>query len=211
MIGDDRRSDLEVRRTMNGQVSIDVPLLERTYAATADAIAAAQPTALDRPSPCDDWTVREVANHVVGGLDAFARTVEGRFDPAEARADVPDPDYIGDDPVTAYRAAAARCLVGFARPGVLDREYDFVFGPTPGRVIATISVQESLIHGWDIAQGAELAYEPDPSAVEVVAAFNAGFAEDDVRRRGMFAPPLSPPPDASDFEALLGRLGRRVE
>jgi uncharacterized protein (TIGR03086 family) len=195
---------------MTGQITVDVPLLERTYAGTAQAIDAAYPAALDAPSPCDEWTVREVANHVVGSLDVFARTVEGRFDPAEIEAGLPEPDYLGDDPVAAYRDAAARCLEAFGRPGVLDREFDFVSGPTPGRVIATISVQESLIHGWDIAQGAGVAYEPDPAAVEAVAAFNSGLAADDVQRQGMFGPPQPTPVGASDFEALLGHLGRRV-
>jgi uncharacterized protein (TIGR03086 family) len=183
--------------------------LERTFATTAGAIAAAQPAALEAATPCDGWTVRDVANHVVGSLHIFARTVEGRFDPAEVRSDAPDPDHLGDDPAAAYRDAAARCLASFDRPGVLDREYDFVSGPTPGSVIATIALQESLIHGWDIAQGAGVGYEPDPEAVEVVAAFNVEQPDDDVRRRGMFGPPQPMPPGASDFEVLLGRLGRR--
>jgi uncharacterized protein (TIGR03086 family) len=186
-----------------------VPLLERTYETTAAVLAASPADALDAPSPCEGWTVRVVANHVVVGMDIFARALEGRFDPAEVRADAPDPDHLGSDPAQAYREAAARCLAAFGAPGALDREVDFVFGPTPGREIANISLQESLIHGWDIAQGVGLPYEPDPAAVEAVAAFNDRDPGDDVRRQGMFEPPQPTAPDASPFEALLAWLGRR--
>jgi len=184
-----------------------VGLLDRVYADTAEVIDAAG-SALDAPTPCEGWSVRDVANHVVGGLIVFVGTLEGeavRPDP-----DAPDPDYLGSDPAGAYRGAADRCLAGFGRSGALDRVYDFVFGPTPGLVIANISLQESLVHGWDIARGAGLAYTPGAGAVAAVAEFNADRDGDDIRREGMFGPEQPVPSGVSPFEALLGRLGRTV-
>jgi hypothetical protein len=34
-----------------------------------------QPSQLDNPSPCDEWTVRDVLNHITGGADMFARCI----------------------------------------------------------------------------------------------------------------------------------------
>jgi uncharacterized protein (TIGR03086 family) len=184
-----------------------VELLERVYADTTAAVAGAE-SALDAPSPCEEWTVRDVANHVVGGLIFFAGTLEGesvRPDP-----DAPDPDYLGTDPAGAYRGATERCLAAFGRPGALDQVYDFVFGPTSGMTIANISLQESLVHGWDIARGAGLAYAPDPEAVAAVARFNADRDGDHIRREGMFGPEQPVPSGADPFDVLLGRLGRTV-
>jgi uncharacterized protein (TIGR03086 family) len=184
-----------------------VGLLERVYADTAAAVAAGE-SALDAPTPCEGWTVRDVANHVVGGLVFFAGTLEG--DAVRPDPDAPDPDLLGADPAGAYREAAERCLAAFARPGALDEVYDFVFGPTSGRTIADISLQESLVHGWDIARGAGFAYAPDPEAVAAVARFNADRDGNQIRREGMFGPEQPVRPGADAFEVLLGRLGRVV-
>jgi uncharacterized protein (TIGR03086 family) len=184
-----------------------VGMLDRVYADTAAVIAQAE-TALDAPTPCERWSVRDVANHVVGGLVFFAGTLEGnavRPDP-----DAPDPDLLGADPAGAYSGSAERCLVAFGRPGALDEIYDFVFGPTSGLTIANISLQESLIHGWDIARGASVAYAPDPEAVATVDRFNAEREGGDIRREGMFGPEQPVRPGADPFEVLLGRLGRTV-
>lgn len=193
---------------MTAEETIDlVAQLERAFAATGDVFAAIPPTKLDAPSPCEGWTVRVVANHVVGGMGFFARAVEGLpFEPPDA--DAPDPDYLGDDPSAAHLAAADRCLAAFRRPGALDREYAFAFGPATGETIANISLQESLIHGWDLAQGTGVAYTPDPAVVDSVARFNAGADDSDIGRKGMFGPARPAPPDADAFAALLARLGR---
>lgn len=195
---------------MTAEETVDLVVqLERAYAATGDVIAAIPHTKLDLPSPCEGWTVRVVANHVVGGMGFFARAVEGL--PFEAPdADAPDPDYLGADPSAAYRAAADRCLAAFRRPGALGGEYAFVAGPTTGEVIANISLQESLIHGWDLAQGAGVAYTPDPAVVDSVARFNADADDSDIGREGMFGPAQPVPADADAFTALLARLGRAV-
>jgi uncharacterized protein (TIGR03086 family) len=182
--------------------------LAGTYATTGDVLAAIPTPALDAPSPCEGWTVRVVANHVVAGLDFFARTLEGRV-VEQPDPDAPDPDHLGADPAGAYRRMADRCLAAFRGDGALDQEYPFPFGPTTGEVIANISLQESLVHGWDIARGAGLAYSPDPLGVDAVARFNAFADGSEIRRQGMFGPARPAPPDADPFATLLARLGRR--
>jgi hypothetical protein len=70
-------------------------------------------------------------------------------------------------------------------------------------VIANISLSESLVHGWDLATGAGLPYEPSPDAVAAVDGFQAGEPVE-----GMFAGPVPVPAGAPRFVALLGKLGR---
>jgi uncharacterized protein (TIGR03086 family) len=123
-------------------------LLPKAYDATAAALATV--TAWDAPSPCTDWTVRDVTAHLVDALRFFAATVD----------DGPTGDSLGDDPLGAFRGAADRCLAVFSRPDVLAASHPFPFGPTPGLVIAQISLSESLVHGWDIARGAGVPYSP---------------------------------------------------
>jgi uncharacterized protein (TIGR03086 family) len=126
-------------------------------------------------------------------MAAFAAAIDGG----------PADEYTGDDPVGAYAAAAQRCRAAFGRPGALEATHPFPFGPTPGAVIARISVSESLVHGWDIARGAGVAYAPAPEAVAVVLAAPSVELPD-----GMYAAPVEPPPGADDLTVLLARLGR---
>jgi uncharacterized protein (TIGR03086 family) len=170
-------------------------LLPKAYDATGAVLAAV--TRWDAPSPCAGWTVRDVTNHLVGALSVFAAAVDGG-------GDVMDGDHLGDDPVGAYRTAADRCLAAFGRPEVLAAEHPFAFGPTPGSVIAEISVSEALVHGWDIARGAGVPYTPAPEVVADVLA----RAEGATPPEGMYAPPVPVPAGAPPLTVLLARLGR---
>lgn len=168
--------------------------LPEAYDATAAVLA--EVTDWDARSPCAEWTVREVANHLVGGLKAFAASVE------HTEWDM-DGDHLGDDPHGAFRAAADRCLAAFARPGALTETHPFPSGPAPGSVIASISLSETVVHGWDIARGAGVPYTPPPEAVADLLA-----EELESSAEGMFAPPVPVAPDAPPLTRLLARTGR---
>lgn len=169
-------------------------LLPKAYDATAAVLASVK--SWDAPSPCTDWTVREVTNHLVTVQKMFAAAVDG--------GEVAEGDHLGADPLGAFRAAADRCLAVFSQPDVLAASHPFPFGPTPGRVIAEISLSESLVHGWDIARGAGVPYSPAPEVVADVLARSAGASPPE----GLFAPPVPVPAGASPLTELLARLGR---
>jgi uncharacterized protein (TIGR03086 family) len=170
-------------------------LLPKAYDATASVLAAV--TDWEAPSPCAEWTVREVANHLVHVQKIFAGA-------AEDGTEEPEGDHLGDDPVGAFRLAADRCLAAFSRSGALSELHPFAFGPTPGSVIAEISLSETLVHGWDIARGTGLPYSP---AQEVVAHVLARSTHSDPPE-GLFAPPVPVAADAPPLTVLLARVGR---
>ncbi|PXY21177.1 TIGR03086 family metal-binding protein [Prauserella muralis] len=180
-------------------------LLERAYLTTGATLRAIDAHRLAAPSPCTGWTVGEVAGHLADAHDIFARVLEGDD------VDFADPGGAHDaDPAVAYGERTERCLAALAAPGVLERVFPFAFGPAPGALIAQISLSETLIHGWDVARGAGVGYEPDPAVVEAVADFQSQSSGDDPAREGMFAPPVPAPDDASPLVRLLAHLGRRA-
>jgi uncharacterized protein (TIGR03086 family) len=170
----------------------DLDLLAPCFRDTGAVLAAVPADRWDAPTPCTEWTVRDVADHLVGALGAMAATVSGEAPdrPAGLR--------------TAYDDATRRCLAAFARPGALAAEYPFLDdGTVPGHVVATISLSEALVHGWDLATAADLPYAPSPDAVTVLHAFAEG-----PKRPDFFADPVPVPADAPPLVALLGKLGR---
>lgn len=169
-------------------------LLKDTYRATADLLAAVPATGWDAASPCEGWTVRDVTTHLVEALDYFARAVGGPAGELPA------------DPVAAYRLVADRCLAAFT-PAALSATHAFPGGDLPGRVIATISLSESLVHGWDVATGAGLPYTPPAAAVDALLELQAkgGPAPD-----GAFAAPLPVSLSAPPLVRLLAATGREA-
>jgi uncharacterized protein (TIGR03086 family) len=172
-------------------IDVDLDLLAACYRDTRAVLAAVPAERWDAPSPCREWTVREVADHLVDGLGYFAAAVSGQG--ADRPAGLLD----------AYDDATRRCLAAFADPAALAAEHPFVDSRLTGRAIATISLSETLVHGWDLARATGLPYEPNPDAVARL----QGFA-DGPKIPGLYADPVPVPPGAPPFTVLLGRLGR---
>jgi len=189
-----------------------VELLERSYEQTATVLAGITPQGYAAPSPCTGWTVRQVGNHLVGGLDRLTRIVEGEDIP-KAELDpqrMAEADQLGTDPAAVFRSVAARSTAVFKLPDTLRRTYPFGPGPTPGAVLASLSLLESLVHGWDLARGAGLGYPADPAVVAAVQAFTAQAIGPEQREAGLFGAEYATGPADPPLTALLAYLGRRV-
>jgi uncharacterized protein (TIGR03086 family) len=200
----------DLRRAMAGPDL--VALLADSFRETAELIASVVEAGWDAPSPCTDWTVRQVGNHLVGSIGLLTRVVEGKpvdaadFDPQK----LADTDYLGPDPAAAFRNAAEHAGSVFARPGSLDGRFPYPAPDTPGQVLAGLCLLESLVHGWDIARGAGVGYRPDEAVVATVRGFAVAVIGDRERAHGLFGPALLAGPDADPFTATLAHLGRRA-
>jgi uncharacterized protein (TIGR03086 family) len=154
------------------------------------------------PTPCTDWTVRQLVNHLVGGNVMFAAIVDG------LPVDRSPTDHLGDDPVAAYRAAAGAVVAAFARPGALEQVVTLPFGTVPGMVALHLRITEVLVHGWDLARaiGGTTAFPDDIVAQEL--AFTRGALADLPPDRSPFAAPRPVADDAPLIDQLAACLGR---
>lgn len=78
----------------------DVDVLESVLAKDTALLAAVRPEQLSAPTPCPEYDVQALANHIVGWLQVFVAAANGRIfegDPA---------DFVSTDPVTLERARA---------------------------------------------------------------------------------------------------------
>jgi len=113
------------------------------------------------PTPCTDWNVRDLVNHVAVGNFAFASILRG-----EPRAAPGAPPGSVRDLLKAYRDSAAAVLDAFRQPGVLEQVFTVPFGPVPGIVALHLRITEILVHGWDLARATGQGFTSD--AVSVV-------------------------------------------
>ncbi len=157
------------------------------------------------PTPCPEWNVRELMNHIVGGGFMFAGAIAGQEMPA---GDGPPPDMLGDDPAAAYRQSAAGVRAAMDRDGVMDQMVTLPAGEFPGAIVFNIATSEALVHGWDLAKatGQDTAF-PDDIA-DAVYAFTAPGV-DFGRQGGFYGPEVGVGEDAPAHQRLVALLGRQ--
>src|SRR3954471_4545777 len=96
-------------------------------------------TDLGAVTPCDDWPVRELLNHMLETQRYFLSAARG--EDASPPGPTP-PDTLSDSPAEDYAAVRAEVIAEFSQEGVIDKT-----GPALG-----IAFADSLLHGWDIAK-----------------------------------------------------------
>src|SRR6201984_3284897 len=102
------------------------------------------------PTPDEDWTVRDLVNHVVGE-DLWAPPLLAGSTIAEV-GDRFDGDVLGADPLAAWIAASAGAVRAAGQDGAMDRIVHLSFGDFPGREYAQQLLADHLIHAWDLAR-----------------------------------------------------------
>ncbi|MFD3517639.1 TIGR03086 family metal-binding protein [Streptomyces sp. NPDC058657] len=169
--------------------------------AVGEVVAAVEPGQLDGATPCADWDVRALLNHLVHENLLWAGLADGA-----PRSGLPS-DHLEGNHVEAFRGASSAALTAFGRPGMLDRRY----GPAPGWRLVEQLVIEMLVHGWDLAkatgQPRDLVPDIAESALPVVREIVGGLPR---TASGSFAPAQPAPAGASALDRLAAYLGRAV-
>lgn len=162
----------------------------------------------DGPTPDDEWSVRDLVNHL---------TVEQMWVPplVRDRARIADHgerlsgDRLGDDPVAAWDRASAAAVEAFSEPGALLRTVHLSYGDTRASAYCAQMTSDAAVHGWDLAR----AIGADETIPRRLVAFalreTEGYAGG-LQATGLFAAPVAVPDDADDRTRLLARLGRRA-
>ncbi len=159
---------------------------------------------LSLSTPCADWNVRDVVNHLISSLYMFSQAAMGaKFNLQEFGV-----DRVKYDAAVSYAQEAAKLKVALGRAGVLDQEWQLAFGETPGWLAVDIAVIEFVAHGWDIAKATHSKVEMDPELSQVALANARELTSQFGRQEGVFGPELPPPADADAHQVLAAFLGR---
>ncbi|MBO0827614.1 MAG: TIGR03086 family protein [Streptosporangiales bacterium] len=162
----------------------------------------------DAPSPCTEWTVRDIAGHIVWGQNQMGAWASGtEYAASTGFPGSTDPHLVlaGADPVASWQAARAASDQALT-PEALGRTVKVDgFGEVPLAVMVEIFTNDLLIHGWDLASGAGVHARID---ADRVAALSAWAHRGLVRRPGFFGPELRAPDGADEQARLIAFLGR---
>jgi len=156
------------------------------------------------PTPCEEYDVGALVDHLVGWLLLFEARCDGRAyeaDPARHRC--------GPDPAGEFRAASAGLVAGWEKYG-FDREIALTGeSGLPAAMVFDMALMEFTVHGWDLAMATG---RPVPfterEAAEVLARAEATLPPQ-YRGEGMAFGPIVPvAEDAPAVDRLAGFLGR---
>jgi uncharacterized protein (TIGR03086 family) len=159
--------------------------------------------ALDRPTPCERYTVAALLDHVHGSLLAFRAAAvkqplgrgaigDAAHLPADWRTRIPS-----DAQALADAWDAPDAWQGMTAAGGVD---------LPGEVAGIVALDEVVIHGWDLAKAAGIPAPYDGPGVDDVLALVTGLRQGGVE--GLFGAEVPVAADAPVFDRILGITGR---
>ncbi len=180
-------------------------LHRRALDETRTVVAGVRRDQWDNATPCADWDVQELLNHLVSGN--FWAAALGAGDTIDDVGDRLHGDVLGDDALVAYDTSAKLAAATFEAPGALEAPCAVSYGPVPGSVYAGHRFIDVFIHGWDIAVATRQDASLDPELVD--AAYDLLRSEAHmVRASGMFGEDLEVDADANAQTRLLAFVGR---
>ena len=178
----------------------------RALLATGHVVAKVRPEQLADPTPCRDWDVRRLLNHIVAGNHMFAEVARGgRADPEDTVV-----DHTRPDPGTNYLASAESVLAAWAEPGAMERRCHMPFGDVPAPAAVSIHFLDLVVHGWDLARATGQDATIDPDLAAEALDISHDLLSPELRELGMFGPG-DVPASADDLlhDRLVAFMGRR--
>jgi len=169
--------------------------------AFAAKVAAVPPSAWDTPTPCAEWSARDLVGHVVA--------TQGRILGLAGRT-IGSAPSVDDDPLGAFDAARGAVQRDLEDPAVAATEFDGRWGKsTLEAAVDRFLCTDLVVHGWDLARATGQEEQIAPDELRRVRSTAESFG-DAMRSPGAFGPAVDPPPGSDEQTRLLAFLGRRI-
>ena len=150
---------------------------------------------LDSQTPCEEWDVRTLMNHMLETQRYFVGSARGQS--VSPPGQTPPTGLLSDDPVKDFKKAREETMSTYGDRDVLEKS-----GTTLG-----IAVADQLLHGWDLAKATGQDTTMPPPLAE--AAFQMIHGKlTDAQRKAAFKPEVPIDSAASTQDKLLAYAGR---
>jgi uncharacterized protein (TIGR03086 family) len=176
-------------------MDLDLLDLYRRASAWANQKVEGATEQLNARTPCDEWNVRTLLDHMLDTQRYFLGSARG--EDAALPAPTP-PETLSDDPVADFAAMREDMLAAYDDPDVIEKT-----GPALG-----IAFSDQLLHAWDLA----VATRQDTTMPEDLAEASFQMLDGrltDEQRKGGFKSAIEVGDDASAQDRLLAYTGRR--
>jgi uncharacterized protein (TIGR03086 family) len=188
----------------------DLSASTRTLATLVERVDDEQ---LDAPTPCPDYAVGDLLDHIGGMAVAFAdaaRKAQGTnvTTPPEGSRDHLPPDWRTRIPADLLALGDA-----WSTAGAWDGDTTIAGMTMPAAVVGTVGLNEVVTHAWDLARAVGQPFEADHESIVGCMEFIGPLSEPEAEagRGPMFGPVVTPARGAPPFQRLIALNGRDPE
>jgi uncharacterized protein (TIGR03086 family) len=184
----------------------DLALLKGVLGKTADLLDGVKQDDWDKPTPCPEYTVKELVGHMVGWSASFEAAANGRTPEGDPSTYQPTGKSAAE-----FRVATQAMVAGWTANG-MDREVSLV-GPSrmPAQLVFDMTLMEYLAHGWDLgtATGQPMPYTDDEAQEVLERAKRGPMSNDEYRGPDKpFGNIVEVPDSAPALDRFAGFMGR---
>ena len=170
-----------------------IGVLSRALDQTGDLLDHVHADVVDRPTPCSEWNVSTLADHVVNDAHQFLLMVQGK-----------QPDWSAPAP---HLTQAWGPTFRTAADDLVRAWHDL--GDTPPLPPA-LQFAEFAVHDWDLATALRRPIDAlDPQVAELGLEFMRANLTPDLRK-GAFGPEQPAPPHAGPYDRIAAFAGRTI-
>lgn len=178
-------------------------LIAKAAAETARTVRGVQPDQHGAPTPCPDWDVRTLVNHLLQVASALNLAGRGEPVPEETwRADLLSGDW-----AERFEDETRQAVAAWAHPAAPERTVTMGSFPMPAPLAASMLTSDLVIHGWDLAKATRQDYHCDDAVAELTHRFITDMGEQG-RGMGLYGAPVPVADQAPILDRALGLSGR---
>jgi uncharacterized protein (TIGR03086 family) len=157
-------------------------------------------------SPCTEWDVAAVIDHMVGSMYWFVTAISEAA-PRDEAAQASAGDYRA-----AFNDAASAVMGAISQDGFATRQVVLPFGTFSGEQFTDFVSLETLAHTWDLAKATSQSTDLAPEAsTHLLAVATAMMGSEGRSAEGNFGAVQTCAPDAPAADHLAAFLGRNVQ
>lgn len=175
-----------------------IELYEAASQRASQAIAGVKDSQLGDPTPCAEWNVQALLDHLVGGPSRGYGMLAGL-----GRQPAPE----AATPQDSYQEGVSLLTAEARKPGALDQTLESVGGMSGAQFMMTLFM-DTFVHSWDLAKATGQDTNLDAGLASIIyEAYEPKM--DGFRASGRFGPAVEVATDASIQDKLIAMMGRQ--
>lgn len=161
-------------------------------------------------TPCEEYSVGTVLDHMMGLTLAFRVAAEKGADPVVDSAPAPDAANLSPRWRSELPHRLDALVAAWREPSAWEGETTAGGVTMPAPVMGLVALDELVIHGWDLARATGQPYGLDAATADAVLTFLEESAAETGGEGapGLFGPVVSVPPTASALDRAVALAGR---
>lgn len=181
-------------------------LVAKAATETANTVRGVKPDQLGAPTPCRDWDVRTLVNHLLQVIYAVNLAGRGEAVPGELW----ERDLMSGGWAERVDDEARQAVAAWSDPAARGDTVSVGSMQMPVPAVAAMLASDLVLHGWDLARATGQDYRCDDDAAEMTYRFITETG-DQGRGMGIYAEPVPVADEAPALDRALGLSGRNPQ